>query len=120
MKTFGDIKWLAGWLEGEGSFGLTMNGQRKGASLLISAGTVDLDIAQRVASILDARGVLGPYTYGNNQPLYRIHVSGVKAAGWMMTLYSLLGTRRRAQVRTALDNWRARPTRGRWLRAKAA
>ena len=39
-------------------------------------------------------------------------IYGANAAGLMMTLYSLMGVRRKAQIKTALAVWKAAPGQG--------
>jgi DNA-binding CsgD family transcriptional regulator len=71
----------------------------------------DRDIIERAATLL--RG----HVYALPEPpparpwkrQWRAYVKGPRAAGWMMTIYPLLGQRRRGQVRQALSKWRAMP-----------
>jgi len=102
------IAWLAGFLEGEGYFGQPHN------PLFFAADSTDRDVIGQMARLLGVK-VYGPYTNGtskNGTPhklKYRAQVNGKTAAGWMMTLYPLLGTRRREQVASCLHAWRERP-----------
>ena len=70
----------------------------------------DRDVIERLALVLGGR-IYGPYdrTHVNPicRPVWRAQVKGPQSAGWMMTLFALLGTRRREQVRRALDGWRS-------------
>ena len=103
-----NLSWLGGFLEGEGYFG-----QPK-TPLFFAADSTDRDVIERMASILGV-GVYGPYPNGvsksgtPHKDKYRAQVNGSKAAGWMMTLYPLLGTRRREKIRSCLLAWRERP-----------
>lgn len=99
-----EIAWVAGLLEGEGSFLVS------GRSIAVMVRMCDRDVIERAGQLLNG------YIYGplkrqtpHYQPQFRAQVKGPAAAGWMMTLYPLLGVRRRDQVRTALRQWRAMP-----------
>src|SRR5262249_18334280 len=78
-------------------------------SIVIVVNMTDLDIIERAA------GVLGGSVYKlANRPTnrrrkqaWRAQIKGPLAAGWMMTIYSHLGVRRREQVRRSLTRWRA-------------
>jgi hypothetical protein len=98
-----DICWLAGLLEGEGAF-------HPGCSNIhISVDMTDRDVVSRVADLMRAK-LYGPYSNGplGRKPRWRVRVTGPKAAGWMMTLYSQLGERRRARIRELLADWKTK------------
>lgn len=123
-----DIHWLAGLYEGEGSFTIhtqTRYGRiERGATgewtqkILtntypsIHLSMTDHDVVKHAAHLLRTT-VLGPYTTnkGKNfktpkavyKPLYAANLHGKRAAGAMMMLFSLLGARRRAQIRKVLS-----------------
>lgn len=110
MITSAELHWLAGLLEGEGSFDwqCRKNENRHGRPRIQLAST-DKDIAERVAGYFGRR-INGPYgAYGgqlNKKPIYKVLVSGPRAAGLMMTLWALLGERRRQQINVVLRRWR--------------
>ena len=62
----------------------------------------------KVANVCSTKvyGPYGPYS-GNRQPHYHVDIYGAKAAGWMMTHYTLLGARRRKQIEDTLTKWKA-------------
>ena len=104
------LYWIAGILEGEGSFGMTFRGKRKRHGRRepsIGMNTTDLDIALRVSELLQA-AVKKPRLTSpiSKKPSYEVRVIGAKAAGWMMTLYLLLGVRRREQIRKVMTEWK--------------
>lgn len=103
MKTqLKDIYWLAGLLEGEGCFGLLAFGQPR-----IQLTMTDRDVIDRVAMIAGP-AVKGPYRQsGNRQEVFAVTITGRKAAGWMMSIYPLMGQRRQSKIREALATWRA-------------
>lgn len=104
MISVPEVAWLAGLLEGEGSFAMT------GRSISIVVNMIDQDIIERAATLLEGY-VYGPIRSASvpshHQPIWRAQVKGPNAAGWMMTIYRLLGSRRRSQVARALTDWRA-------------
>jgi hypothetical protein len=99
-----DIAWAAGLIEGEGSFAMA------GRTPKIAVNMIDRDIIERLAVILGGR-VYGPYDRSHvnlaHHPIWRTQVNGPSSAGWMMTLFALLGIRRREQVRRTLGDWRS-------------
>lgn len=104
-----DLYWLAGWLEGEGSFHFS---KQKMAG--ISAASTDYDVMQKVAILMKCK-LHGPYVEYSTasrdrsfyKPQWQIEVSGPRAVGWIMTLYTLMGHRRRARIKDVLALWRA-------------
>jgi hypothetical protein len=100
-----EIAWLAGILEGEGSFGFYNRSPR------IWIGMADEDIIDRVRRLLN----LGQKIHRkkpsplSTKPCFVISVTGHKAVGAMMTIYNFMGTRRRAKIREVLASWRALP-----------
>lgn len=103
MKTVKEIAWLAGLLEGEASFML------KRGNTIISMQMTDRDVMERAAAILGAK--LGDYARkpkgkASYLPVYHLAIHGTKAIGWMMTLYGLMGERRRAKILQILKHWK--------------
>ena len=103
MITTNEIYWLAGLIEGEGCF----SWQKKGG-LFIYLGMTDLDVLE-YASLLFDRKVYTIRRHPPRKPLGVVRIAGSRAAGWMMTLYPLLGARRRARIRELLTQWRQVP-----------
>ena len=120
MRTVGittkDICWLAGWLEGEGSFMWTPNGRAKNLATIVGSST-DLDVVQRAAGLLGEKPLLTrpravkriPDTWVSTKPLYRTRIRGARAIGWMMTLYPMMGVRRKEKIREILEKWKVTP-----------
>lgn len=104
-----DIRWLVGYLEGEGAF---MAGSPPGVRPRISVTTTDFDVAGRVALLWDRPiHIHKPSSTSlSKKTQYVVDVHSSKAIGWMMTLYSLLGLRRKAKILDILNFWRARGT----------
>lgn len=98
-----DIYWLAGLLEGEGCF------YDKDSTTVLALGMTDADVIAKASKLLRCTSkTRTEYRTSNCKPYFRIKVQGKRAVGWMMTLYSLLGTRRREQIRAALASWKSR------------
>ena len=95
-----DINWLAGIFEGEGWFGW----DARNHSTKSYIGMTDKDIIDKIQNLL--RGAGSRHTRfrpNSRKELYELTISGVDAAGLMMTIYSLMGTRRQEQIRRALE-----------------
>lgn len=99
--SLGDIKWLAGLLEGEGCF-------LNQGSITVHLNMSDPDIVERAGRIM--HGTPSPPVFRTvGMPQYSVRIFGARAAGWMMTLYPLMGARRQAQITTALGRWHTQP-----------
>lgn len=97
------IRWLAGVLEGEGSF---MSGApSRPNSPRIQVTMTDEDVIVRIANILGVRyNALHRSTDGEKawKQAYFICWRGKRALEWMRKLYPLMGARRQAQIDQAL------------------
>lgn len=99
-----DLNWLAGLLEGEGSFikGSPSNPNQPSINLQMT----DEDIVARVATLFQV-------SYYKNQrknkptwnPIYICRVKGIRAHDIMVKLKPLMGTRRKSQIDAALLNY---------------
>jgi hypothetical protein len=100
LKT-SDIFWLAGLLEGEGCFGLS----GAGGSIRISLNMTDLDIVERAANLLGGqvkKRKLSP----NRKQVYSTEIFSNRAAAWMMTLFPIMGDRRKDKIEESLNYWK--------------
>lgn len=98
ITTTEDLIWLAGLLEGEGSFDL-----HKGKYPRIRVGMTDRDVVGRAATLLGAqvRTTLRP------KPLsatFHAEVSGARAAEAMAQLLPHMGARRSSKIATVLGH----------------
>lgn len=93
-----DIRWLAGLLEGEGWFGYY-------GTPRMTISMTDKDVVERV-SRLTCKSITGPYYGPTRRPVYRVSLNGRLAVEWMMTVYSLMGERRRGAIKTVLAKWK--------------
>jgi hypothetical protein len=98
-----DIYWLAGLLEGEGCFFLQANKYPA-----IKLNMTDLDIIQRARNFmcpLSNIHTMDDKRY-DSKLQYIIIFQGQKAVEWMMTIYPLMGNRRKEKIREILHIWK--------------
>lgn len=96
-----DIYWLAGLLEGEGCFTYDKNTSKTQIQLSM----MDSDTVLKAAKIMNNRNV---HTYFRDgvKDVYRFNVYANLAIQWMMTLYPLMGERRRKKIEEILSRWK--------------
>lgn len=107
VLTTTEIAWLAGLLEGEGSFSTCKD------NVHIQIAMTDRDVILRAHLLLHGNR-LEPRQYTRQHKDGRIgttswwetRVTGRRAAGWMMTVYPLMGCRRKARIRELLNKWK--------------
>lgn len=104
MITYGDVRQLAGLLEGEGHFGF----QRVHHTPIVCVGMTDLDVIERARGWLHYTGKIHVYTPKRvtEKPVFRLQLHGADAAAWMMILFQFMGSRRRGQILAALEGWK--------------
>ncbi len=105
-----DIAWAAGFIDGEG----TIQGANTG-KFAMTVGQQDSELLFRLARIFGGYvtertdftsvGVIRPGDKYTHRRLGFWRVYGAHAASIAMTLYPLLSTKRRAQVRRTLEPW---------------
>src|SRR5215510_4031952 len=104
-----EIAWLAGLLEGEGSFG-HKTARKNGTPYItarVSLEMCDIDIVTRARKILDAPAVYArPARKAHGNDTYRIDISGSKAIAVMMTILPFMGERRRTRILACIDAWK--------------
>ena len=101
MIDIGDLKWAAGFLEGEGSFYLATN------SPLIEASQNQKWPLEKLNSIFGGR-LHFQLRKGNRNGTW-VWVLGMKrkdAVALMMTLYILMSPRRQEQIKRCLNVWK--------------
>ena len=95
------VEWLAGLLEGEGTFTLTRSGTL--AYPVVSVNMCDRIVIERAQRVLAAAGIWPkPPRRANWSMTFVTQVSGQQAAEWMVRLRPLMGERRRAAIDKAL------------------
>src|SRR5919108_5099564 len=103
-----DLAWLAGLLEGEGCFH-----HRGSHSITIRVSMKDEDVIRRAAALLDGPVDAFAPRSPHHSPMFATRVHGKRAAEWMMTLWPLMGARRKASIKECLQRWRAYPVQNR-------
>ena len=97
-----NLMWAAGFLDGEGSFS-----SGKG-SPIVQGHQVSIEPLIELQRLFG--GSIACYSRPNNpkaQPIHVWTVCGSRAAGVMMTLFTLLTERRQEQIKNVLVKWRA-------------
>ena len=97
MPTLTEIAWVAGLLEGEGSFLATKYG-----SPFVTIQMNDKDVLVRLRDILGVAKLYGPYRHRRgtsfDTPHYRVTAYSASAIAWMLTIWPFMGVRRRAKI----------------------
>ena len=118
-----DIIWLAGLIEGEGSFLWHSTGAGNGSyHPVVTIGMTDKDIIERVSRIWELTSVrINRYQKRPQcKDMWRTTLTGSRAIGWMMMLYQFMGIRRKAKIREIIGNWKQIPGYPRMVFAKEA
>lgn len=93
-----DLYWLAGFLEGEGYFGL----RRGGKDLVIQVGGVDRDVIEKAQRIMGCR-TIKPRQLKSGKTFFHLTLCAqAEAAQLMEALLPLMGERRADVIRSAL------------------
>ena len=104
-----DLMWLAGYLEGEGCFTISINyTKNEGKSYRILVTSEDIDVIERASKLLVGYSRITsskPKHY--HKTFYGTNVNGSRAIGWMMTLYNLMGIRRKKRIKEVIKDWRS-------------
>lgn len=98
-----DLEWAAGFLEGEGSFRA-----HGGVTASVQASQVQREPLERLRLLFGGHMYQAP-AKGNRAACWKWTLAGIAGAGLMFTLYGLLSTRRREQIRDSLRPWRSAP-----------
>lgn len=107
MVSTSQIGWLAGLMEGDGT-AYVANTRQRNPNGHMAVMMSDLDVVEKVSQLW---GVSASVHNHRNRPdrktIYRAQISGTKAAQWAMTIYSLMGTRRKTQLLQVINAWKA-------------
>lgn len=98
-----DLTWLAGLLEGEGSF-LKAPPSNPNCPR-ISLEMTDKDVVERAALLMGGKAVRRVLKDPLWKPAYRVIVKGLRAVTLMRILYPEMGARRRSQISAALEKY---------------
>lgn len=97
-----DLYWLAGLLEGEGSFLKAPPSNPNAISIQLEM--TDKDIIEKAASIMKVPFFL-PKRRKNYKQSFRLRIGNARAAEWMKQLKPLMGQRRQKQIEEALADY---------------
>jgi len=111
MLSVVDIAWVAGLLEGEGCFSI---GNKKYLnSGVIAIASTDYDTVFRFKSITKTSNQIQTKKSTKYwKTCYKVTISGNRAIQWMMTIYPLMGIRRKVVIKHLLDRWKLSPGSG--------
>lgn len=101
------LYWLAGLLEGEGSFCAAP--PSKSAKPYIYVSMTDEDVIAKVAAIFDVKYHLSRPKQGrdkNWRPIFAVRLTGKRAVELMTMLKPMMGERRQAQIDKAVATYR--------------
>lgn len=94
--------WLAGYLEGEGTFGFMKSGRY--GHLRVKVSSVDLDPIERVAEYWDCNVTSDGVNLAGRE-MHCARISGPQAADCMVDLFPLMGRRRQSRILTSLADY---------------
>lgn len=104
-----DMAWASGIIEGEGTI-IAHHGKLGEKQIRLAVEMTDLDILERLKDILGDKARLikrnPPSLNLKHRDRYILTLSGTPAISWLMTIYGLLGIRRRKAVLKAITLWK--------------
>jgi hypothetical protein len=102
-----ELVWLAGLLEGEGTFIDQRTGTNTGGSGLVRIGMNDLDVVEKAALLMKGEIKVHVDLRPNHQIHYYCVVSGIRARELMTAVLPYMGKRRSAAITALLakPNW---------------
>jgi hypothetical protein len=107
--TDADLCWLAGLLEGEGSF--LAGPPSAPRSPAIQFWMTDRDVVERAAAMMDAAVMPIPARRDGWKTAYAVRLRGARAVVWMKRLRPLMGMRRSEQIDRAMASYQPDPRR---------
>ena len=113
IKTL-DIAWAAGFLEGEGTMGLT--GRTYGYPR-VSAGQVQKEPLERLQKLFGGKLKLRQPPINarvNTQPFWTWYIDSDTAIAVMMTIYVLMSPKRKAEIEQGVAAWKLQRKIRRW------
>jgi hypothetical protein len=104
-----DLCWLAGLLEGEGSF--VAGPPSAPRSPAVQIWMTDRDVMDRVGALLGVAVMVVPSRRAGWRTAYSVRMRGSRAVLWMHLLRPLMGERRRKQIDQAVASYAPDPRR---------
>jgi hypothetical protein len=102
-----DLLWLAGLLEGEGSF--VKGPPSRPNAIGIAVEMIDEDVIERLANLFRVALVRLPSRNDKCKPTFRVLLRGDRAAALMNCLRPLMSRRRQQQIDAALASYKPNP-----------
>lgn len=99
-----DAAWIAGLLEGEGTFGY------HSGHLRVTCEMTDEDVIERLAKIIGSSVWESKQRNVNWKPTWRCSVSGERAKQLMLDIYPMMGSRRQGKIDEVVHLWDSRTT----------
>jgi hypothetical protein len=112
-----DVAWLAGFLEGEGSFEWRTDrrpGRGRFGWPVVAVSTSDEDVIRRAADLMSVRAVTKYHVNGNHlgkKQMYKAVAYGGHAEDIMRIILPYMGERRAGRIREILAIYDSRPER---------
>jgi len=106
-----DTAWLAGILEGEGSFIWNNKGGNVYGCPYLRIGMTDEDIVKRVQSMIGGRIRIESARQKGWKDQFRLAISGQPAIEVMKKILPFMGERRSIKISQLIDKWESRPNR---------
>lgn len=103
MTKIRDLYWLAGLLEGEGSFCKPMPSSPN--KVIIALQMTDEDVISKAAKILGCNYYSAKPQKSHHKATFILRLRGGRAVEWMNKLHPLLGKRRQKQIDEALAKY---------------
>ncbi len=126
MRSIREIVWAAAIIEGEGCIVASVYQHRRKGELQahpirvfrLAVEMTDLDILIRLRDILGPVATIRQRKHPTLNPKHRdryiLQMTGAELAGWLMTIYPIMGDRRKARIRSALRVWLTMKTQWRY------
>jgi hypothetical protein len=102
METLDDMAWLAGILEGEGSFGSKKKNGLMNSAVILSM--KDADTIEKAAALMDGKIKAYAPRKNTHSPIFSVNVYGDRARSVMRKILPFMGERRSARIRQVLQD----------------
>lgn len=108
--TEAEVAWLAGFLEGEGTFYIKSQPNRNYRIPTIKVGGCDKDVIERAAKLLGSESLQFERRRQEHwKDQWKVQVYGKRAVGIMQQVLPLMGERRATKIKEVISAWETRP-----------
>lgn len=105
-----EIAWLAGFLEGEGTFYMKRQPNKNYALPMIKVGGTDRDVIRKAADLLGTATLQFERRRKDHwKDQWKVHAYGGKAVEIMQQILPWMGERRAAKIQEVIAEWESRP-----------